>query len=236
MVLPLGALGMVANGPPPDEVKGQKCSWNLLMFLFFATCAARVLGLDIFGALLSGLMGGVVYYMVKDGFENMPRMITMFGILCCFNAFFELLPLFAAFRGRTEQKVDELKTENQGGDPSSVTSKTYSVTLETHPFFDLSMGLSYNAQSVAMIASPICMIFGAFLSYHAYTAFVALQPPTDPEGGSLFGGANAPSGGGGNAYGTQAGGRALGRSSGGVGPEGASNFQMFGGQGRKLGG
>lgn len=229
MVFPLG-MGMVSTGPPPEEVKNQKPFWTLLMVLFAVTCAGRVVGTDIFGALLSGIMGGVVWYMVKDGFETMPRMIMMFGILCCFNAIFEMLPLVSALQGRSEQKVEEL---SKGEDPSK---KTFSVTVETHPFFDPDMGLSYNALSATMLLSPVSMLVGAFLSYHAYQAFAALQPDDPEDRNPLMGGGGMGGMMGGNAgaYGNQgATARTVGRP---LPAAQQQTFQMFGGEGKKLGG
>lgn len=239
MVLPL-SMGAMPPGPPPKDVVDARPMWMLLFGLLIVCCACRITGADFFGALLSGIMAGIVYYMTKDGFENMPRMIMMFGILCAFNTFFEILPLISDLRGRTEQKVEEVK--GAGGEVDTSLQKQFTVTLETHPFFDASMGIAYNAQSFAIVLSPLTMIFGAVLSYYAFQAFSAMAPNVEEgQGGGGFGmggfglGANqggyggmgAAGGSGGNSFG--GGGRVLGSQS------EKPTFQVFGGEGHQLG-
>merc|ERR1719160_1349645 len=99
-------MGLI-NGPVPEDMKNSQAKfWWSLMIAFAVVCGGRLLFLDIFGALIAGMMAFLVHYMVKDEFENMPRLLVMFGMLCAFNAFFETLPLMQAMGGRISRRVD----------------------------------------------------------------------------------------------------------------------------------
>merc|ERR1719272_711910 len=82
----------------------------------------------------------------------------MFGVLCAFNAFFELLPLIQAANGRVSRKVVPGPMQPDAG------KQTFSVIVETPPFFDPTQNWIYNLQSACMIFSPLTFLFGAILA------------------------------------------------------------------------
>eukprot|EP00746_Dinoflagellata_sp_MGD_P001171 gnl/MRDRNA2_/MRDRNA2_102174_c0_seq1.p1 gnl/MRDRNA2_/MRDRNA2_102174_c0~~gnl/MRDRNA2_/MRDRNA2_102174_c0_seq1.p1 ORF type:complete len:232 (-),score=39.32 gnl/MRDRNA2_/MRDRNA2_102174_c0_seq1:112-807(-) len=223
-----GGLGL--GGAVPEGIRNQAKWWWLLASAFMIVCTARFISLDVFGSLISGLMVFLVYYMLKDECKNLPRFVVMFGMLCAFNAFFELLPLMQALGGRVSRKV------TPGQLHASTGKQTFSVTVETHPFFDPSQGWMYNLQSSAMIASPLCFLWGICLAQRAFR----LLEPLDDGGVDPFGTAAGPPGGNFGGMGNfGATGTADQTPSGrpiSVGNTQRDGFKAFDGQGHRLGG
>lgn len=152
---------LVVPGPPPQAVLDQKPLWRILYFLLGITFVLRMVGLDIAGALLSAVMFCFAVLCTRDGLADLCRYALIYGVLSLMNLVFDLLPLLYCWSGRMESQVTPM-------DPAGDERAAYTVTTESHPFFDFSQGIAYNAQSVAMITSPIAMLLGAYLGISAH--------------------------------------------------------------------
>jgi len=152
----------IQTGPPPQAILDQRKWWRFLIFLLAATCILQVIGLDLGGALLSGLMLFFSVIITRDGMQELGRYALIFAILCCVNFVFDLLPLLFSLGGRSESMIT---ADPSAPDPEK---ETYTITTQSHPFFDKSQGLSYNMLSIAMVCSPLTMVAGAFLGFAAH--------------------------------------------------------------------
>mmetsp|Transcript_56325 Transcript_56325/g.89448 ORF Transcript_56325/g.89448 Transcript_56325/m.89448 type:complete len:236 (+) Transcript_56325:74-781(+) len=170
MVVPLGNGGLVEEVPPPDSVKSRFSKWWwCLTILYIAVCVGRIIAKDIFGALLTGIMGGITYYMVTNDCAKMSQYcILLFGFMCCMNSLLEFVTLAGALSGREMRRTSSQPATSMNGGGSAT---TYTITIEKHPFFDNSAGWSYNQQSAMMIICPAAAALGALLAYASYNAF-----------------------------------------------------------------
>jgi len=148
-------------------------SWYALGVVLLGIAILRVATLDLVGGILSALMFCMTWMMVSDGMTAMPRYAFVFGILCLLCMFFDLVPLLVSLDGRCEVDYRPVSHEHT----STGSSTVYTAVVKTTPLFDLSQGFLYNATSVAMVLSPVTMLFGAYLSFHAQ---VALQRANGP--------------------------------------------------------
>eukprot|EP00931_Biecheleriopsis_adriatica_P067641 TRINITY_DN41750_c0_g1_i1.p1 TRINITY_DN41750_c0_g1~~TRINITY_DN41750_c0_g1_i1.p1 ORF type:complete len:163 (+),score=21.51 TRINITY_DN41750_c0_g1_i1:69-491(+) len=87
------------------------------------------------------------------------------GIMCSFQAFFELIALAASIHGRETRKT--IVT------PADDNTVKYTTEITTHPFWDPSQGVQYQAKSIMMLVSPLVMIFAAVLAYNSYNCFTS---------------------------------------------------------------
>lgn len=158
------------ESPPPQEVLDQRCSWYVLIGLLGLTLGVRVVGMDLAGALLTGLMLGFAVVIVRDGMSELQRYNLPFGLLCSLNFFFDILPLLSMLSGRRREEIRPISTKY-------TQEQRYSVTVKTYPFFDMSQGIVYNAESLSMVLSPLCMLMGAYLSFRAHDAIMRHAPP-----------------------------------------------------------
>eukprot|EP00933_Yihiella_yeosuensis_P048379 TRINITY_DN4451_c1_g1_i1.p1 TRINITY_DN4451_c1_g1~~TRINITY_DN4451_c1_g1_i1.p1 ORF type:complete len:233 (+),score=50.81 TRINITY_DN4451_c1_g1_i1:78-776(+) len=188
MVVPLGAGLDPQNVAAPSVVKESHAKyWWGLAFLFFSLSVAEALGGDIFATLFMCIMGGICYFMVKDGCTNMSQYCLMlFGIMSTFQFFLEILTLCTQLGGRRTAE-----TAVKHGEAGTL---TYTTTVTTHKFFDPKMGGRYNLQSCCMIASPIFIALAAALSYYSYNAYSTTLFDEDESFGGNFGGAGYQSG------------------------------------------
>jgi len=154
---------MNLSGPPPQAILNQRWLWQILMSLLSLCFVVRFIGLDIPGALLSGLMLCFAVIMTRDGMQEMSRYALVFAVLCGLNFFFDILPLLTELGGRVQSRTQPTTTTSSDG----ITQTLYTVTVKTTPFFDLHEGLIYNVQSFGMVLSPIAMGLGVFLSMSA---------------------------------------------------------------------
>lgn len=99
--------------------------------------------------------------MNRDGMVELAKYALVYGILSLLNLLFDLLPLALALSGRAETEVTDFVTD-------SPTTQSFTVTATSHPFFDRSQGLKYNALSLAMISSPCAMLLGGYLAASAH--------------------------------------------------------------------
>lgn len=154
----------VHSGPPPQAVLNQRCLWHLLMVLLCVTFLLRLIGLDIAGAMLTGLMFGFALVMTRDGMSEMTKYCLVYAVLCSLNFFFDILPLLTELGGRVQRSTDPGVTQQVDG----IAKTTITITVRTTPFFDQDQGMIYNSQSLSMVFSPICMALGAYLAITAH--------------------------------------------------------------------
>lgn len=166
MLFPISDM-MVPTGPPPQAILNQRWLWQILLALLSLSFVMRFIGLDIPGALLSGLMLCFAVIMTRDGMQEIARYALVFAVLCGLNFFFDILPLLTELGGRVQSKTLPMATTTGDG----VRQTEYRVTVKTTPFFDPTEGLVYNVQSFGMILSPIAMALGVFLSLSAHNEF-----------------------------------------------------------------
>merc|ERR1719491_2560061 len=136
-------------------------------------------------------------------------------------------------RGRVTLTVKQGDVSVHGG----VEKTTYTHIMKTTSFFDKSQGRQYNLQSAAMLATPIVMFIGAWLSLVAWQRIMDLFPEEAdaPEAGWLLSrgeGGNNPweQRGSNNQYGSGESQNNQRRPG-----QGQQGFQSFAGQGHKLG-
>lgn len=190
MLLHLTAMQL--DTPLPQEVLHQRCSWFFLIAMLAITLVVRILGMDLAGALLTGLMLGFAVVIVRDGMAELQKYNLVFGLLCSLNFFFDILPLLSMLGGRRKEEIRPVPRADDSGMPvyggGSHKEQTYSVTVKTYPFFDKSQGIIYNAESLSMVLSPICMLVGAFLSFRAHDAMMRHMPNVFAEEDALAAG------------------------------------------------
>jgi len=103
--------------------------------------------------------------------KELGKFSLMFGLLCGINFIFYAMPVLGAMvAGKTEQHVEPMESSDYG--PRHATHRlTYTLTVKTLPFFDLSKGFMYNAQSVGELLMPIAMLLGTYLGITAHYEF-----------------------------------------------------------------
>mmetsp|Transcript_101595 Transcript_101595/g.327869 ORF Transcript_101595/g.327869 Transcript_101595/m.327869 type:complete len:254 (-) Transcript_101595:135-896(-) len=223
MVIPFGGMVLQQDDiPVPDVIKKvHSYRWWSYLLLLVLLCTFDIVVFDIFGAIFDGIMGIIVWFMIRNDCSQMTQYCLMlFGIMCLVQGIFGIIALVGTLGGRKTEhtSVTPLGTDNR--------QMAYTTIVETHPFFDDSMGFRYNCQSAVKIATPIVMLIGAILAYMSYSCFPS----------SMFGGDDA-----GDAYGQPFGGQMGGnyggydnRPSGGGGSYGG--VRPFEGRGQALGG
>jgi len=160
------------EGPPPQELLDKRWLWRVLLVILAMTFVLRIVGGDIAGAVLSGLMLCFGVVMIRDGMQEMMRYALTYGILCTLNFVLDIVPLVMGLNGRVRRHTEPVAVVNEKG----VQQITYTLTKRTTPFFSTSEGIIYNAQSLAMLLSPICMLLGACLAMSAHLAYQRSTP------------------------------------------------------------
>mmetsp|Transcript_31908 Transcript_31908/g.72504 ORF Transcript_31908/g.72504 Transcript_31908/m.72504 type:complete len:246 (+) Transcript_31908:140-877(+) len=244
MVVPMGGVTMQEENMAPSIVKDEyaKWWWALLAFLSVVSIG-RIVAADVFGALISGIIAFTAWYMVRENCAQMSQYcVMMFGLCCALQAIFEVIAVAMIVSGRS--------TERTTRTPVSPSKVTYTTVVETHPFFDTTMGWHYNFQSGMKIVTAFSMIVAAMLSHVTYNVFPSAlfsdggsaDGSSPAMGGRLLGTGPAGYGtGAGNAYqgnfGTPSG---AGHRLGGAAPGGPRNnpggVRVFEGSGHVLGG
>lgn len=163
----------VLEGPPPQDLLDKRWLWRFLLAILAVTFVLRIIGGDIAGAVLSGLMLCFGVVMVRDGMQEMMRYALTYGILCTLNFVLDIVPLIMGLNGRVRRHTEPVAVINSKG----VQQITYTLTKRTTPFFSAAEGFIYNAQSLAMLLSPICMLLGACLSLSAHLAYQRTMAP-----------------------------------------------------------
>lgn len=164
------------DGPTPDSVLEQRPHWILALGFIGATLVLRVLGLDLVGAVLSCVMLCFGVMLIVDGMQRLGRYAMLYSMLCALAFFYDLLPLLADIGGRVHRSATPLSGRHAHGHGAVV---TYRIVVKTTPFFEASRGLAYNAQSLAMLLSPVAMALGCFLSLSAHHQISAVRPDWD---------------------------------------------------------
>lgn len=165
---------LLPMGPPPQAVLDQRWLWNIMLFLLGMTFTLRLIGLDIAGALLSGLMLCFGVIMTRDGMQEMPKYALVYAVLCGLNFFFDILPLITELGGRISRVA---LPADSSVDDKGYRSTTFTMTTRITPFFDPSQGLIYNVQSMAMVLSPLTMALGVYLAISAHNEIQRLTMP-----------------------------------------------------------
>lgn len=168
--------------PPPPAVLDQLPWWRLLAFLLVVTLALRIIAFEIIECLLSGIMLYLVWTSLKDGMAEMPRVISVFSVLCIMNLFFDSMPLLLSLGGRVETHTEPVSRTTDG----LFTNTTYAREVKVTPLFDASAGLAYNAMSLSMITSPIAMLLGAILSINAQNELQLFEDEMPPDVSGLL--------------------------------------------------
>eukprot|EP00931_Biecheleriopsis_adriatica_P044363 TRINITY_DN2537_c1_g1_i1.p1 TRINITY_DN2537_c1_g1~~TRINITY_DN2537_c1_g1_i1.p1 ORF type:complete len:242 (-),score=27.82 TRINITY_DN2537_c1_g1_i1:42-767(-) len=165
---------MVDSGPPPQEVLDKMWLWKLLIAGFSVLFIFQVLAFDIAGALLTALLLGFGWIMLKDGMEDMSKYALIYSVLCGLNFVFSIMPLVGELSGRiTRRTVVHSPVHVVNG----TTELTVVVATEKSSFFNPDLGLAYNCESLSMILAPICMCLGCFLAASAHSEIQRLIPP-----------------------------------------------------------
>jgi len=150
-------------GPTPSSLARKWPAWYMMLGMFGILLVLNVVTLEIVEGLLSFMMLCLVWLIVRNGMQDAPKYVTIYGVLSVLNFFFDVVPLILSFHGRSAVSVQPgYQTSHDG-----LEQTTYIRTVKTTPFFDLTQGLMYNAESIAMIASPVCMFAGTLLAIWA---------------------------------------------------------------------
>jgi len=155
---------MSPGGPPPQEVLDKRPSWIFLAVLIVGIAIFRFVTVDLVGGILGVLMFSMTWMMISDGMVEMQRYAFVFGALCMLCVLFDLVPLLTSLDGRSEVTYQPVSRSHT----SSGFSVMYSAIVKTTPLFDPSQGFVYNATSAVMILSPLTMMLGAYLAFHAH--------------------------------------------------------------------
>lgn len=166
------------DGVVPQEVLDQKGSWIFLIVLLGVTLIVRIVGMDLAGALLTGLMLVFAVIIVRDRMAELHKYNLVFGLLCFVNFFFDILPLLSMLGGRRMEEIEPVPAAGvpNGGKIDDHKSEQFKLTIRTYSFFDKSQGIVYNALSLSMLLSPICMLFGTYLSFKAHDSIMRNSP------------------------------------------------------------
>jgi len=155
---------MAAGGPPPQAVLDKRPCWIFLAVLLLGIAIVRFITVDLVGGILAALMFSMAWMMISDGMVEMHRYAFVFGVLCVLCMLFDLVPLLSSLDGRSEVTYQPVSRSHT----TSGFSVMYTAVVKTTPLFDSSQGFVYNATSAVMILSPLTMLLGAYLSFHAH--------------------------------------------------------------------
>jgi len=148
------------GSPPSQAVLDQRPHWMFLTFALGATLLLRMVGCDILGGLLCGLLLLLAAMVMREGMSGLPKFGLLFGMMCGVNCIFYLLPLIGGVvSGRSERRIAPVEAVRY----KDMHQLTYTLTVRTTPFFDANAGILYNVQSVGMLMMPLCMLLGAYL-------------------------------------------------------------------------
>merc|ERR1719254_368237 len=131
MIFPLADI-VVPSTPPPQAILDHRWLWHLLLIVLGVCFVVRFVGLDIPGALLSGLMFCFGVIMTNDGMQEISRYALVFAVLCGLNFFFDVLPLLTELSGRVQSRTVPVSSQSATG----IRRTVYTVTVKTTPFFD----------------------------------------------------------------------------------------------------
>ncbi|CAE7592017.1 unnamed protein product [Symbiodinium sp. CCMP2592] len=158
-------LAELRRSPPPEELLADRWKWFSLMALLTIVVVLQILTVDVVAVVLSGLLLLFGWRMIRDDMQEMPAYALVYGMLCGLNCCFTLLPLVADLaEGR---HVDETVHE-----PTVRVNRTKYESWTTYtqitPFFDMSRGLEFNAESLCKLLTPLTMAAGCYLSACAH--------------------------------------------------------------------
>mmetsp|Transcript_73216 Transcript_73216/g.207024 ORF Transcript_73216/g.207024 Transcript_73216/m.207024 type:complete len:228 (+) Transcript_73216:153-836(+) len=172
----LSNFAFLPEGPPPQQLLDKRWAWQLLLFLMASILLLRVVGGDIAGAVLVGILFGFGIVMMRNGMQDMARYTFTYGILCTLNFFLDIVPLVTCLRGRVKTHTEPVSVLNRHREQQI----TYVFTKRTMPFFSAPEGVVYNMQSMAILLAPLCMCFGMALAFSAHLACQRLMEEEYP--------------------------------------------------------
>jgi len=188
----LGGMLMHQDVATPTVVKEvHSRRWWMYLVLLVVLSGFDIVGADIFGAIFDGCIALIVWYMVRNECAQMSQYcLLLFGMMCLIQTVFGLVALISSLGGR--------RSEHTSAFPISQNKVSYTTVVETHPFFDHTLGPKYNIQSAVKIATPVVMLVGTTLAYLTYSCFPSSMfydegdnmggPPAEPLGGRFGGG------------------------------------------------
>lgn len=175
MLFPLA--GMEALGTP-QSVRDMWPWWYLYIGMLVILLGLEVAAMNVLESIVIILMIYLVWMIVRNEFEGAANYVMSYGVLCLVQFLFDLVPLtINIVRGRVTQHVKQGPTKLDHG----VEKTTYTNEVKTTPFFDKAQGWHYNAQSAAMLATPIVMLVGAWLSLVAWQKIMEMFPDDDAD-------------------------------------------------------
>mmetsp|Transcript_78404 Transcript_78404/g.204393 ORF Transcript_78404/g.204393 Transcript_78404/m.204393 type:complete len:221 (+) Transcript_78404:101-763(+) len=154
---------LTMSGEPPSCLLGRLPAWYVLLGMLAVLFALNLATLEIIESLLSSLMFCLAWLIVRNQMQDAPKYVVIYSILCVLNFFFDAVPLIISLHGRSAVTVEPGYQTSYDG----VEQSTYTRTVLTTPFFDVAQGFVYNAESVAIILSPLTMLVGTVLSMWA---------------------------------------------------------------------
>lgn len=162
----------MGSSPPPQAILNQRPWWLLLIFTLGCTLVLRVLSLDMLGGLLCGLMICLCAVILREGMRELPKFALLFGLLCGINFVFYAMPVIGYIvSGKSEQHVQPVDSADFGGKYTHTHRLTYTLTVQTSPFFDASKGVLYNVRSLSELLMPFAMLLGTYLGVSAHYEF-----------------------------------------------------------------
>jgi len=240
MVIPMGGgMSMPQEEATPEKITTSHCCWWwMVIVLFTATFVGCLVALKIFDALIVVVIAIWAYYLTKDRCQGMTQQcLFSFGLVCVIQAVMDFIILAMSLPGRRTQSTTAHGPQGGGHAAPSpfmhgAGSSSYTVTVETTPFFSEEQGWHYNLQSAMMIASCVVFIIGAIMSKVSYAEYPNSLFDDASEGRPISGSSFGASGGGGRHYSGGGGGRPAGGNSFGGGQRPGVTF---GGSGQRLG-
>jgi len=167
--MPMGPMGGGMDMPVPEVVRQTHAKyWWAYFVVIILSLAVELCAIDVFGVLFAGLMAFIVWYMVKSSCRNMSQYcLFIFGVMCMVEALFEILTLATVIGGRSSSSTTDSTSKDDDGN----TVMYYTTVVEETSFFDWSQGLTYNAESIGYISSPLVMVVGSVLCYVSYNVY-----------------------------------------------------------------
>lgn len=184
MVIPIQTGQFVQDGTTPLVIKEKHIYfWVALLVLFLVSAVVQFVvgGVEIGSAMQSGIMAYFIYWMIQDGCAKMTQQCLLLVGMCCFmNFVLEGLRLGGVASGRRDERIHRI--DAQSGNLKGVDTETFTVTIQTRPLFDNSMGALYNLQSAMYIASPVMYFLATWMSHVSYNAYPnsLFQEEVDP--------------------------------------------------------
>lgn len=169
MLISFLATGAYGEPQVPEAIRTTYAKyWKTSVMLLCGICIARVICLDILGALLDCMLATISIYITRHDCQYMSRhCVVLFGLLCFIQLTFEIMTLGLSIGGRKEQHSQKTTFF----DASGARRTTYITSVAMHDFLDPSQHWTYNMQSVMLTLTPFVLLFATFVSYKTWQLF-----------------------------------------------------------------